>query len=186
MPQLCLWFQILFRVGVPDCIDTLNGGSYLSFQESTMCIGTYSLNVNALVGGTIWMMAAMSTTWTVACVAGMAWPIGTWIHLRMSDLVSALGEFRSDRAGGSRWFSNLKNRILAYPRLDGIEEKGRVVWWAWYCVSVSRLCFPSFGNQVGWRMWTCFFLMPWMYILSVILLFLSPFILYMYLFIIII
>ena len=66
------------------------------------------------------MMAAMSTTRTVACVAvaGMAWPVGAWIHLRMSDLVPVLSELRSDRAEGSRWFSNLKNYSISASGRD--------------------------------------------------------------------
>ena len=61
--------------------------------------------------------------YTVACVVGMASPVGAWIHVRMSDLVPALSELRYDRAGGSSWFSTLKKEhIRLWTGLKRKEE----------------------------------------------------------------
>ena len=88
-----------------------------------MCNDTYSSNVVALVGVTMWMTAAMSNTRTVACSTECARPVDALMHLRMSDLVPPLSEPRSDRAGGSFWFSYLKNSATSASGRDCRERR---------------------------------------------------------------
>ena len=86
----------------------------------------------------MWMMAAMSNTRTVACSTECARPVDALMHLRMSDLVPPLSELRSDRAGGSFWFSYLKNSAISASGRDCRERKSCVIS-TLFCFSIPTL-----------------------------------------------
>lgn len=92
--------------------------STVAVRKGTNCRDKYSANVAALVRCTMWMIAAMSSTSTVSCMAVLVQSVGTLTHVRMSDLVPALSELWYDREGGSRWFSNLKNSAISASVCD--------------------------------------------------------------------
>ena len=70
-------------------------------KYGTMWSDTYSLNVFAIIGRTVWITAAISNTTTVDCLAAAERPVGALMHLRMSDYVSDRINLRSARLGGS-------------------------------------------------------------------------------------
>ena len=70
-PLLCPRFQVLFRVDGQNCISMV---VIWAFIEINNVHGYLWLeHVDALVDGTIWMVAAMSTTWTAALLILLYW-----------------------------------------------------------------------------------------------------------------
>ena len=70
-PLLCPRFQVLFRVDVQNYISMVVIWAFIEIHNVQGYL--WSENVDALVGGTIWMVAAMSTNWTAALLILQYW-----------------------------------------------------------------------------------------------------------------
>ena len=123
---------------------------------------TYSLNVFARAGRTMWLIALMCNTTAVACCAAATRPVVAPRDWRMSDFFPARSDPRTARLGGSLWFSNRKKSAML---TSGRDCSGRIMN---SCVTRIMLCrwtptsFLHFSAvPVDWRKSTCCF--AWWY-----------------------
>ena len=82
-PLLCPRFQVLVRVDVQNCISMVVIWAFIEIHNVQGYL--WSENLDSLVGGTIWMVAAMSTipALLLCFYCCITWPFGILVHLRI-------------------------------------------------------------------------------------------------------